>query len=152
MQNGIASEVTIIYGIGLALLLFGIIGMLVGGEKDRPGAGFLLGLFLGPIGLIIAILLPYGGGRCPDCKGGYITGAKVCRFCGREFRLIKRVRSILSKMMDSGRYSVYEETIEGTQKVKLELETEEDTISESYPRSWSADKIVEAFSQKVKKQ
>lgn len=37
-------------------LLFGIIGLLLGNTRGSGCAGFLLGLFLGPLGLIILLL------------------------------------------------------------------------------------------------
>lgn len=39
-------------------ILCAIIGMALASEKGRSGAGFLLGLILGPIGIVIALLLP----------------------------------------------------------------------------------------------
>jgi len=40
------------------LFLTAFIGILFGRMKGRPGWGFLLGLFLGPLGLALMLLLP----------------------------------------------------------------------------------------------
>jgi hypothetical protein len=45
--------------LGVALLVFGQLGAWVAGQKGRrPVEGFLLGLFLGPLGVIVEGQLP----------------------------------------------------------------------------------------------
>lgn len=39
--------------VGLGLIVCGFIGMAIGGTKGRRAAGFWLGVFLGPIGLVV---------------------------------------------------------------------------------------------------
>ena len=39
-------------------IAFGVIGGLVGGTRGRPNAGVVLGLFLGPLGWLLAMFLP----------------------------------------------------------------------------------------------
>jgi hypothetical protein len=46
--------------VALGALLMAGLGMWLGGMKNRGFEGMILGLLLGPIGLIIAILLPEG--------------------------------------------------------------------------------------------
>ena len=49
-------------GLGLLVifvwLVFGVVGLVLGAIVEKWGAGFLLGLFLGPVGWIIVFLLP----------------------------------------------------------------------------------------------
>ena len=40
--------------------VFGLIGAACGSGRRRAGAGFMLGLFLGPLGWVVALLLPSG--------------------------------------------------------------------------------------------
>jgi len=56
------SEQTGFFVIGLAVYcaLFGLLGLWLGGYRNRSTEGIFLGLLLGPIGLIITILLPMG--------------------------------------------------------------------------------------------
>ena len=39
-------------------LVFGIVGLVLGATVEKRGAGFFLGLLLGPVGWIIVLLLP----------------------------------------------------------------------------------------------
>ena len=67
-----------------------LIGYSIGKPKGRSVDGILLGLFLGPIGvLIIAVLRPLGK-KCPYCGGILNKGATVCCHCGRDTVVIKR--------------------------------------------------------------
>jgi len=43
-----------------SLLFFPVLGVWVGGMRNRGMEGFLLGLLLGPLGVLIAALLPRG--------------------------------------------------------------------------------------------
>ncbi len=80
------------------LLFFtAIIGILFGRMKGRPGWGFLLGLFFGPIGLALVLLMPAralpngsngigsrpaSGPACPRCGKSVGRGDKACPHCG----------------------------------------------------------------------
>lgn len=44
--------------VAILAALFGLIGVAVGNSKGRPAAGFAYGALLGPIGLIIAAMMP----------------------------------------------------------------------------------------------
>lgn len=79
-------------------LVCAVVGASVTRSKGRgsvPGA--LLGLFLGPVGLLIAVILPRNEGgleaeaietgdrrRCPQCAELVRREARKCRFCGAE--------------------------------------------------------------------
>ena len=64
------------------MLLFGVIGLLIGRFRNRLAFGFVVGFLLGPLGWLIVGLMPTAGPRCPACKGVYIQGATKCVNCG----------------------------------------------------------------------
>ena len=64
-------------------LVFGMIGANIAASKQARDAGFLLGLFLGPIGLIIAALID-NRPKCPECGGRVEPGVRRCMHCGTQ--------------------------------------------------------------------
>ena len=58
----------------------GILGGIVGNEKNAMGGGLLLGFIFGPFGLIAALWLD-SRPMCPQCKGRLNGEASVCPFC-----------------------------------------------------------------------
>jgi hypothetical protein len=46
----------------------------------NAGLGFLAGLLLGPLGIVLAFVM--GGKKCPECRGNIIPGATRCKNCG----------------------------------------------------------------------
>jgi ribosomal protein L40E len=83
----------------LAWLLFGIVSGFVARKKGRSGCGwFLLGVVLGPIGLILAfaassrkepseVVAPERAPAlkaCPSCGELIAEDAEKCRFCGAK--------------------------------------------------------------------
>lgn len=85
-------EVIVLAWVGCALL-----GAVIGAARGRPGAGFLLGLLLGVIGVIIALFLTPPAVAptpaeprvpCPHCAEQILPAANVCPFCGNTVQAI----------------------------------------------------------------
>ncbi len=65
------------------MFFFILVGWAIGRTRGRGDAGAALGL-LGPVGWIIAALLPEEGRRCPECRGVVPQEARRCKHCGVE--------------------------------------------------------------------
>lgn len=65
-------------------VLFAILGAMIGGRNGAEGEGCLLGLLLGPWGLLWAHLMKGTRRNCIHCLSLIPGGAKVCGACGRE--------------------------------------------------------------------
>ncbi len=53
--------------------------------KNQGGSGFLLGMMLGPLGILITLLLPHGGRtKCAFCRERIDKAAAVCPRCQRD--------------------------------------------------------------------
>jgi hypothetical protein len=86
-------------------LLFGVASAMVANSKGRSGAGFfILGVLLGPIGLLGAAVagkdtsretragLQSGALRpCPHCAEPIRREASACRFCGRDVPVLPKL-------------------------------------------------------------
>lgn len=60
-----------------------IFGTMIGWQKGRPIEGLAFGLLLGPIGMLLAALLPaVPNRRCPECRFGIPKLARRCGHCG----------------------------------------------------------------------
>ena len=75
----------------VVLAVCGVFGAVIGGSKNRAGTGLLLGLFLGPIGLLIVLLLSDASKKstkptCATCGNETIVGAARCPACGNDPR------------------------------------------------------------------
>ena len=74
------------------LLACAVAGAAIRNRKGEPVQGFVAGLVLGPLGVVLAALYPVRGRslgvdqkKCPDCAEWVKGEANVCRFCGRHF-------------------------------------------------------------------
>lgn len=76
-------------------LCFGIVGSMIASSKGNSGCGgFILGILLGPIGLLISFFSrdneegkrEKSGNtkKCPHCAEYIKQDAKVCKYCGRS--------------------------------------------------------------------
>jgi hypothetical protein len=78
------------------IVIFGLVGALVGRPRGLAVQGFVAGVFLGPIGILLTALSRprhdnldrarrrAGMRRCPHCAEWVQGAAAVCRFCGRN--------------------------------------------------------------------
>lgn len=80
------------------LVLCGVITTIIADDQGRsPAAGFLLGLVLGPVGILIQLvrssarreldpreLAPESMDRCPRCSELIPLSAFICTHCGRD--------------------------------------------------------------------
>lgn len=75
-------------GLLLLAIVCGVLGALVRNTKGEPVVGFFAGLFLGPLGVILAAAWPAdargpaGTKQCPDCAEWVKVDANVCKHCG----------------------------------------------------------------------
>ncbi len=60
------------------------LGSVVGRAKEAALPGALLGLFLGPIGLLVAFTIDCRG-KCPRCNGRINGKPQLCQHCGHVF-------------------------------------------------------------------
>jgi len=77
-------------GFGVFWFICAIIAALIGDRKGEGVAGFLLGLLLGPLGIIAAALSRGNRMNCPYCKELINKKATVCPHCQREIELAKK--------------------------------------------------------------
>jgi hypothetical protein len=68
------------------LFLMAFVGILFGRMKGRPGWGFVLGLFLGPVGLALMLLLPASVVRPRGAQQGGHQGFRAGGSAGFTFR------------------------------------------------------------------
>jgi hypothetical protein len=62
--------------------LCGIIGAMIGSQKGAGCVGFLLGILLGPLGIIISLVMQGDRKRCPYCRELIHKDALKCSKCG----------------------------------------------------------------------
>ncbi len=101
----------------LGWLLCSILGAAILSRYNKAGTGFLLGLILGPLGLLLALVMRSGESKkeeqrrhdeqikaladlktteattqpqreCPFCAETILAKAKVCKHCGRDVQSI----------------------------------------------------------------
>ncbi len=67
----------------ISFLICGIFGYVVGSQKEAGTAGFWLGLFFGPLGILVTFALD-NREQCAHCGSRLDRQAKVCPACGTE--------------------------------------------------------------------
>jgi hypothetical protein len=70
----------------LLTLICALVGAAIGVAKGRWLAGFVWGAALGPIGWVVIALSKSNLHECPQCGRRNQPDAKVCRYCGIDFR------------------------------------------------------------------
>lgn len=63
-------------------IIFGIVGRIVGEKRDAKFEGFILGLFLGPLGLLMAFFVD-NRPQCQRCRSRVDRKASLCPSCRR---------------------------------------------------------------------
>ena len=85
----------------LGCVIGGVVGYLLGNLKGAGGAGFALGLLLGPIGWVIALLLSDKRRKCPLCQGAVPEGKLArCKNCGGDLTASARARGAAMEAVD----------------------------------------------------
>ena len=64
----------------------GVIGAMIGSGKGEAFSSGCLGLLLGPIGIIIALVSSGNRIKCPLCKGVIPKDAAICMHCRSDLR------------------------------------------------------------------
>lgn len=65
-------------------ILCGIIAAMIGSKKGEGCLAFILGVILGPFGILIALFSTGNRIQCPYCKELIHKDANVCPHCQRE--------------------------------------------------------------------
>ena len=71
-------------GIVIIWLLFGFIAGIIGSKKGEGCLGFIVGVLLGPFGILFAIFSKGNQVTCPYCKELIKKDAIVCKHCGQS--------------------------------------------------------------------
>ena len=70
---------------GLPLwILFGIVAGMIGAKKGDGFSMFVIGVLLGPFGILIALFSPGNRKTCPHCRELIDKDATVCSHCHRD--------------------------------------------------------------------
>lgn len=68
-------------------LLCGIVSAMIGARKGEGCGGFIVGILLGPFGILISLFSKGNRKTCPHCKELIHEDAKVCSHCQRDVPL-----------------------------------------------------------------
>jgi hypothetical protein len=92
----------------------------IGAAKGQPAVGALAGIFLGPFGLLAALLSEKKGKICPFCRETVHPNALVCRYCRNVFPVAAAVSQAED---DKRRAEIKQEELEQARLVQAKLET-----------------------------
>jgi len=67
--------------IALLWIICAVIAAAIGSRKGEAGSGFLIGLVLGPFGILFALLSSGDRVPCPHCKERIHKKAEICPHC-----------------------------------------------------------------------
>jgi len=128
-----APETSIIVAIVASVVLFGIIGYFVGEKREAGGIGALLGILLGPIGVLIAAIVADERKKCPQCLERINTGAKICASCRTQIEWVREVPylkihndKLISEMSLDSDYNQFERNEQGKMQSVEDYESEEE--------------------------
>ena len=65
-------------------LVCGVIAAKIGSTKGESTGGFIAGFFLGPLGIILALVSKGNRKPCPFCRESVNPEASVCPHCQKE--------------------------------------------------------------------
>ncbi len=110
----------------LYILVFGLVGWVIGERKGRAEAGFLFGALLGPIGWLIVAVGPDVKAaeeatrmrKCPFCAELVQPDAKVCKHCGRDIAPVGREPAVEEQVVQEVEQPVKDSTIEEYERWK----------------------------------
>jgi predicted amidophosphoribosyltransferase len=83
-------------------IVTGFLAVIIGANKNEHAFVLITGLFLGPIGLLSAIL-SHGWKLCGYCKKKIHRNASICPFCQRELIENKIINSDSDKLFICGK-------------------------------------------------
>ena len=63
----------------------GLVGAVIGKQRDRVAVGAILGVLAGPIGWLLVYFGPDDRPKCRECKGVIDIAARRCPHCGIDF-------------------------------------------------------------------
>jgi hypothetical protein len=73
--------------VGIAVIfwiLCGVVAAMIGAKKGEPVSAFLVGVLLGPFGILAALLSKGNRKTCPFCRESIHKDATVCPRCQRD--------------------------------------------------------------------
>jgi len=79
------------------MIVSAFVGGAIGAKKGEAGFGFLLGLFLGPIGWLLIFLSKGNRKTCPFCKGSVHPEATRCPHCQKDLPLQAQTKEVTKK-------------------------------------------------------
>jgi uncharacterized membrane protein YeaQ/YmgE (transglycosylase-associated protein family) len=83
MNQGEQAFITLTVGL-VTWLIFGVVASMIGAKKGAGCSGFILGVLLGPIGIVIALVMKGNRKACPYCKELINVAATVCSKCQKD--------------------------------------------------------------------
>jgi len=65
-------------------LLCGIVAAIIGAQKGEGCVAFIVGILLGPFGVLLALLSPGNQKSCPYCRKMIHEDATICPYCQKQ--------------------------------------------------------------------